>query len=139
MKRFACIGFLTAIVLLVSGCVSQKMNEWTSPPQRTIPLDSVKTEIDPFRLKPEPDSFLVKFTVPGENDCRVTINFLNSTHQVERHLIDSVYSPGFYQFFWPRLAAGASEVLKLHAYYYAITICDSSFTKSFYYRDELNQ
>ena len=139
MHKLISIGFLAAMILLLTSCFSSKMNEWTSPPPRTIPLDSVKVQIDPFRFKPEPDSFLVQFTVPGKNDCHVKIDFLNSAHEVERYLIDSTYSPGSYKFFWPRLASGFKEVLKLHAYYYNITICDSSFTRSFYYREELNK
>jgi hypothetical protein len=134
----------TVVLLMVMGiislvsCHSTKKSIYTEPPPRTIPLDSVKTKIDPFRIKPDPDSFMLDFQVPGEADCRVLVNFLNSQHKIERKLIDSVYSPGWHKFFWDKKNSEGKLIGKYRAYYYKISICDSTYTKSFYWRALLN-
>ncbi len=131
---------LTALLfgsfLLIISCFGPKKNVYDSPPARTIPLDLVKIEIDPFRFKPAPDSFLVNFVVPGDSSCPVKIEFKNSLHEIVRLIADSVYSAGSQRIFWGRLGPQGDSIRLYHSYYYDFTICDSTYTKSFYYRME---
>ena len=131
-------ALLLCCLILLTACFGSKKNVYLSPPARTISLDSVKT-IDPFRIKPEPDSFLVDFFVPGDSSCPVKIEFKNSQHKIMRLLADSVYSAGPNRLFWSRIDEKGDSVKYYHAYYYHITICDSTYTKSFYLRQKLIQ
>lgn len=128
---------ITGFLILLTACCGTNKNVYTAPPAREIPLDSVKTEIDPFRMKPDPDSFLVNFTVPGDSSCPVKIEFFTSQHKLERLITDSVYSAGPHRIFWGRLDNKGDSIRFYRSYYYKFRICDSSYNKSFYYRREL--
>jgi len=130
---------LLSCSILITGCFGPKKTVYTSPPARTIPLDSVKVVIDPYRIVPPVDSFLLEFTVPGDSSCPVKIEFKNSQHKIMRLLADSVYSAGPNRLFWSRIDEKGDSVKYYHAYYYHITICDSTYTKSFYLRQKLIQ
>ncbi len=130
---------LLSCSILISGCFGPQKTVYTNPPARTIPLDSVKVEIDPFRLVPPVDSFLLEFTVPGDSSCPVKIEFKTSQHKVVRLITDSVFSAGRNRLFWGRIDEKGNSIKFYHSYYYDITICDSNYTKSFYYRQELIQ
>ncbi len=134
------IGILLMLMAIMSmaACFSKGKNTYTAPPAREIPLDSVKVEIDPFRIKPDPDSFMLEFQVPGDTACRVLVDFLTSRHKLERKLIDSVYSPGWHKFYWDKKNSEGELIQKYRSYYYKITICDSTYTKGFYFRMLLN-
>ena len=122
---------------MISGCFGSKKAVYFSPPPRTIPLDSVKSEINPYQIAPPADSFLVEFFVPGDSSCPVKIEFKNSQHKVVRFLTDSVYSAGRNRLLWSSIDKKGNSIEFYHAYYYHITICDNTYTKSFYYRPEL--
>jgi|GEM_PF-2441193 len=129
-------ALLLCCLILLTACFGSKKNVYLSPPARTISLDSVKT-IDPFRIKPEPDSFLVDFFVPGDSSCPVRIEFKTSSHKLKRLIADSVFSAGHHKLFWSRVDEKGESIQQYRAYYYLFTICDSTFTRSFYYRREL--
>lgn len=135
-KKILLLALLLSSVILLISCFCSKKNVYVSPPARTIPLDSVKVEIDPFRIKPEPDSFMVNFFVPGDSSCPVKIEFKTSSHKLKRLITDSVFSAGHHKLFWGRVDEKGQSVEYYRAYYYVITICDSNYTRSFYYRRE---
>ena len=130
------ILLILGCIILIIACFGPKNNVFVTPPQREIPLDSVKVEIDPYRLVPPVDSFLIEFSVPGNSSCPVKIELRNALHKIERSLTDSVYAAGPNRLFWSRMDQNGDSIKTLHAYYYQITICDSTYTKSFYYRRE---
>lgn len=74
------LGFLISPSAAAEQTLKQKM---------TPPADSVERE-------------KVRIWVPVEraNSCRLTINILDDTGQVVRHLIDYVAPGGYYNFYW---------------------------------------
>ncbi|MCP4703994.1 MAG: hypothetical protein GY865_05235 [candidate division Zixibacteria bacterium] len=136
-KRIYVPILLLACLILLLACFGSKNKVYTSLPNRTIPLDSVKTIVGALKLKPEVDSFLVNFRVPGDSSCPVKIEFLTSQHKLERLVTDSVYSPGFHQILWGRVDANGGTIDYYRTYYYKFTICGSTHTKGFFYRKEL--
>lgn len=135
--RFSPITLILICLILLTACFGSKKSVYVSPPVRTIPLDSVKVEIDPFRLKPEPDSFLVKFFVPGDSSCHVKIEFKNALHKVQRLVADTILAAGHHKLFWGRIDEYGDSIRQYRAYYYLFDICDSTFTRGFYYRRKL--
>lgn len=130
------ILLLFIIALLLFSCWGSNRATYNSPPPRTVSLDSTKTDAGDYRLVPEPDSILVAFIVPGDTACHARVGLYNGAHKLERLLADSVYSPGLHQIFWDR-RDGKGELIKpLRAYYYMITVCDSTYHQSFLYRQE---
>ncbi len=136
-KIILLLALLLSIAILLISCFGSKKNVYVSPPARTIPLDSVMTDAGPFRIKPQADSFLVDFFVPGDSSCPVKIEFKTSSHKLERLITDSVFSAGYQRLLWSRIDEKGESIEYYRAYYYVITICDSSYTRSFYYRKEL--
>lgn len=134
---FLLIILSLSCLTLLTACFGPKKNVYLSPPARTISLDSVTTEVGLPQIKPEADSFLVNFFVPGDSSCPVKIEFKNSQHKLERLLTDSVYSPGYHRILWSRIDKKGGSIQYYRAYYYQFTICDSTYTRSFYYRREL--
>ena len=131
------ITIFSLFALLLFSCWGSNQVTYDSPPPRTVPLDSAGSGINPFRLKSEPDSFMVRFMVPGKEPCPVRVEFYNGAHKLERLLADSVYSPGQHTIMWDK-RDGKGELIKpLRAYYYTITVCDSTYHQSFLYRPEL--
>ncbi len=130
------ILLLTCLILLLA-CFGSKNNVYTSLPNRTIHLDSVKTEVEAPRIKPDADSFLVNIFVPGDSSCHVKIEIKTSQHKLERQITDSVYSAGYHQIFWSRVDPEGGAIEYYRTYYYVINICDSTYTKGFFYRKEL--
>jgi len=134
--KMGLILILAGLISLLS-CFSSGRNVYTERPARTIPLDSVTTDAGAYRLEPDPDSLMLDFNVPDTDGCRVIVDLLTSQHKVARKLIDSVYSAGWHKFFWPFKDPKGMPIEKYHAYYYKISICDSTYTKSFYYRPKV--
>jgi len=130
------MALIIIAILSQTGCLFSKRNVYTEPPARTVSLDSVVSDAGPYRMKPPPDSFMLNFNVPDSNGCKVIIDLLSSQHKVTRKLIDSVYSAGWHKLFWPYRDPKETPIEKYRSYYYKITICDSTYTKSFYYRPE---
>jgi hypothetical protein len=107
------------------------MAVYTGPPPRTVPLDS--TGAEGYHLTYLPGTLTVEFRVPGEEPCSVRVELRNSGTQLERVLVDSVYSPGEYFHNWSRKDE-KGEVLRPGLYYYKFYICGKPSTLKLDYR-----
>jgi hypothetical protein len=123
---------LVGLAPVLFGCLFSKSKTitYTSPPPRTMSLDSALAEnrkaIGKFWILPK--TFEISFNVPGDTACQVRVEFYNTAHKMLRLIIDSVYSPGQYTHTWKREEDGG-ETIKAGYYYYHYEICDRSYNR----------
>ena len=132
--KYSILLLIALIALLINACGS-RYQTYTSPPQRTVSLDSVKIIEGPKRIPP-PDTLEVTFEVVGDSLCPVKIELRDVMTRFQRMLVDSVYSPGSYSFRWVALDSLGNK-LRENRYYYKIYSCDQVHTKKFDYRSEI--
>lgn len=94
MKRFAgLIGLVLMVAIIVSGQsvpaqgpVSQNLQQLMSPPNDTVDADNVRIWLPRER----------------RNTCRVTIDILDDSGTVVRHLLNETLPWGYFNFYWDK-------------------------------------
>ncbi len=131
-NRILIVVLLAGLAPVFYGCLFSKTKKitYTSPPARTMSLDSALAEnrkaIGKYWILPK--TYEISFEVPGEADCPVKVEFYNTAHEMMRLIIDSVYSPGKYTHTWER-QDDSGKPIKAGYYYYHYEICDRSYNR----------
>lgn len=148
MRHFSQILIFVIIAALLSGCGSKRESAeeipqsefdgdnyvtYTSPPPRTIPLDSVKHQSPKEYPKPPPKYLNLSFVVAGPDSCRVIIDLHLTPSKLARHVIDSVMAPGRHKITWNTQGKDRSKLAE-NIYYYQFDICGKKSTKKLKYR-----
>jgi hypothetical protein len=60
--------------------------------------------------------------IERQSRCRVTIDILNDSNQIVRHLVDQLMSPGYYNFYWDK-KDDSGRFVKAGEYAYLVKDC----------------
>jgi len=134
--KFIRLAIILILVFLMNACFSSKYQTYTAPPSRTEHLDSTKAVTGPKRIPP-PDSLEVFFeVVTSDTACPVKIELRDVMTRLQRILVDSVYSPGKYNYIWEARDSLGGK-LRYNRYYYKIFSCGRTRTIKFDYKTKI--
>ncbi len=98
-KSTACIAVAFAFILLSTGFSPAMASERSFEGLTTPPADSAEAE----RVR-------IWLPIERQSRCRVTIDILNDSNRVIRHLVDRLMSPSYYNYYWDKMDDSGSFV-----------------------------
>jgi len=111
IKSTACIAVAFAFTILSAGFSPAATSERSFEGLTTPPADSAEAE----RVR-------IWLPIERQSRCRVTIDILNDSNRVIRHLVDRLMSPGYYNYYWDKMD-DSGRFVEPGKYVYVVNDC----------------